>query len=257
MTHDRLCSTFGTCLFALACAALTTSHALGHNLKVCKKSDSVAPVSGSFRFLVGSYKLDISVGYCETIKAIGAGTFNVIEEAAANTVVSSIVVTGSGTALSTNLATRSVTLTVVEGGTTVVTFTNRATVQGRFTGGGSIFTSSGERVTHGFELHCSTMQRPNNLEINFGKNKFKLTDLTSIACSYDSNTGVATMTGTGTGSYNGVAGASISFTFTDAGEPGTDDVASYVITNANGTIVLDASGTLTHGNQQFHPAKES
>jgi len=36
--------------------------------------------------------------------------------------------------------------------------------QGRMTGGGSIFTDTGMRVTHGFELHCDATREPNNLE---------------------------------------------------------------------------------------------
>ncbi|HEX4771554.1 MAG TPA: hypothetical protein VH351_12020 [Bryobacteraceae bacterium] len=253
MIADRLRSTFNASLMAMACLALFMPCAYSHDLKVCKTSDPVGPVSGSFRFTVGDYTFDVGVGYCHTISAIGTGTFNVIEKATPNTIVSAIVVSGAGTAISTDTTTRSATVTVVEGGTTTVTFTNRATVNGRFTGGGSIFTSSGVRVTHGFELHCSTTQSPNNLEINFAQNSFHLTSLTSVACSYDTTTGVATITGTGTGLYNGAPGASIAFTFTDAGEPGTSDFASYVITDASGTV-LNASGDLTFGNQQFHPA---
>ena len=124
---------------------------------------------------------------------------------------------------------------------------------GRFTGGGSIFTESGERVTHGFELHCSTTETPNNFEVNFGSNRFHLENLTSVGCSLNPATGVATISGTGTGRYNGAAGATLSFTFTDAGEPGRlTDFASYLLTDAGGGVVLSASGLLDSGNQQFH-----
>src|SRR5262249_38673125 len=49
--------------------------------------------------------------------------------------------------------------------------------------------------------------------------------------------------------------ATASFTFTDAGEPGTKDTASYVITLSNGTVVLDSKGSqlLNKGNHQAHP----
>jgi hypothetical protein len=52
----------------------------------------------------------------------------------------------------------------------------------------------------------------------------------------------------GTGHCNGIA-ANIEFTFTDAGEPGTADTATYAIT---GGCTLSASGLLTFGNHQAH-----
>src|SRR5438046_295979 len=48
-----------------------------------------------------------------------------------------------------------------------------------------------------------------------------------------------TMTGTGVGRYDGVDGATIQFTFTDAGEPGTKDLAVIKIYDASGTQLLD------------------
>src|SRR3954453_19059186 len=65
-----------------------------------------------------------------------------------------------------------------------------AWLPGRMTGGGSIFTDSGVRVTHGFELHCSPesgpTREPNNLEINWDSgNHFHLNTLTSGDCSSD------------------------------------------------------------------------
>jgi hypothetical protein len=59
---------------------------------------------------------------------------------------------------------------------------------------------------------------------------------------------------TGTGLYNGTSGYTIAFTFTDAGEPGTADLADYLITGPGGTIILDTAGLLDKGNHQFHPA---
>src|SRR5882672_5886748 len=59
---------------------------------------------------------------------------------------------------------------------------------GRMTGGGSVFTTdgtevqTGDRVTHGFEIHCGaengTIPLPNNLEINWSGNRFHLDYLT-------------------------------------------------------------------------------
>jgi len=99
----------------------------------------------------------------------------------------------------------------------------------RMTGGGSIFTADGTRVTHGFELHCNKNDKPNNLEINWGtnpENNFHLDSLSFVRCSDDPNivpnppdASFDTYYARGTGHCNGIA-ANIEFTFTDAGEPG-------------------------------------
>jgi hypothetical protein len=131
---------------------------------------------------------------------------------------------------------------------------------GFMTGGGSVFTSGGVRVTHGFQLNCDSSKTPNNLQINWGKgNKFHLTSLTSALCSDDPaispeppGADFDTYVGEGTGKYNGVPGATAEWTFTDAGEPGTSDTATIVVKDASNAIVLSVSGTLTNGNHQAH-----
>ena len=143
------------------------------------------------------------------------------------------------------------------------------------TGGGSVFTTTsaigqppiGTRVTHGFELHCNPLELPNNLEINWdGGNNFKLTSLTQVTCTDDPlinqkppNAGFDTLIAQGIGKLNGQAGATITFTLVDAGEPGSNDTAYFLIKNAGGTVVLKVgapdfanSATLTKGNQQAH-----
>jgi hypothetical protein len=143
--------------------------------------------------------------------------------------------------------------------------------QGRMTGGGSFFCSElatgSQRVTHGFELHCKTDEQPspaepNNLEINFsGGDNFHLTTLTKALCTNDPNiepqpptAPFDTFEGAGTGTFNGQP-ASITFTFTDGGEPGTKDTALVVITLAGATTpVLNCAtaSPLTFGNHQAH-----
>jgi hypothetical protein len=131
---------------------------------------------------------------------------------------------------------------------------------GRMTGGGSVFTADGTRVTHGFEIHCDVNDVPNTLEINWDKgNNFHLETLTSAFCFTDPkiNSGhpaapFNTYIGTGTGLLNGVAGATASWTFTDAGEPGSNDSATIVIKDASNAVVLTVSGNLDKGNQQAH-----
>ncbi|HEY3123571.1 MAG TPA: hypothetical protein VGK70_05870 [Thermoanaerobaculia bacterium] len=131
---------------------------------------------------------------------------------------------------------------------------------GRMTGGGSIFRKGGGRMTHGFELHCNSAELPNNLEINWDKgNNFHLETLTSAVCSDDPNINphppsapFDTYVGTGTGTCNGVSGATITFTLTDAGEPGKNDTATFNITGCPGGLTLSVSGNLKFGNQQAH-----
>jgi slime mold repeat-containing protein len=131
---------------------------------------------------------------------------------------------------------------------------------GRMTGGGSIFTKAGGRVTHGFELHCDPEVGPNNLEINWGGgNHFHLEVLDTAVCTDDPaiaprppSADFDTYNGTGTGSCNGVEGASITFVLTDAGEPGKKDFASFEITGCPGGLTLSVDGNLNKGNQQAH-----
>lgn len=130
---------------------------------------------------------------------------------------------------------------------------------GRMTGGGSVFTTAKNRVTHGFELHCDVAVQPNNLEVNWDGNSFHMETLTSAVCTDDPaiqpqqpKTSFDTYTGGGTGRLNGVSGATATWVFTDAGEPGKNDRASIVIKNNLGVTVLTVSGNLDKGNQQAH-----
>lgn len=130
------------------------------------------------------------------------------------------------------------------------------------TGGGSIFDTieveyTG-RTTHGMVLHCDT-RNPNKLEINWEGNRFHMTSLDSAMC--PDTAGISpnppdaqfdTFIGMGTGRLNGDPGATISFIFTDAGEPGTGDTAEIYINDPYGNPVLSISGPLTFGNHQAH-----
>ena len=145
---------------------------------------------------------------------------------------------------------------------------------GRMTGGGSILcTIDGviQRVTHGFELHCGTGTNPegsnppgpNNLEINFdGGNNFHLDALTVANCSDDPtlvqsppSAPIDTMTGIGTGTLNKVP-AAISFTLTDAGEPGTADTMQFtIVTLSQPSVTVSCPvAALQFGNHQAHRA---
>jgi len=131
---------------------------------------------------------------------------------------------------------------------------------GRMTGGGSVFTTAGVRVTHGFELKCDPAATPQNLEINWGKgNKFKLDSVTTALCTDDPavdqghpSATFDTYKGTGTGKLNGVGGYTAEWTFVDAGEPGKNDKAKIVIKDATNAVILTVDGVLNQGNQQAH-----
>jgi hypothetical protein len=180
------------------------------------------------------------------------------------------------------------TVTVTAGQNTAISapFINELTpiANCRWTGGGSIFTGAndfalsttggslpaGTRITHGFELHCD-LSAPNNLEINWGGGQdFHLTTLTNAVCFHDPSIGgpappaadCNTIIAAGVGKFNGVDGYNIEFTFTDQGEPGTSDTASYLIwkDGAGGEpgvydpgidtlVLMVGSKYLTYGNQ--------
>ena len=158
--------------------------------------------------------------------------------------------------------TASVVVAASEGETLLANNVSTATITvscgKRMTGGGSIFTADGTRVTHGFELHCNKNDNPNRLEINWGKdpeNNFHLESMTFVRCTDDPTivpnppaASFDTLFARGTGRCNGLP-ATIEWTFTDAGEPGTADTATYSI---SGACTLNASGVLTFGNHQAH-----
>lgn len=133
---------------------------------------------------------------------------------------------------------------------------------GRLTGGGTILTASNVRVSHGFTLQCSITDGPNSLEVNWGKRRFHLERLDAAYCgdrpdisAGQPNAGFDVYSGRGTGRLDGVAGATATWVFTDAGEPGTKDRGTLVIRDAGGNVVLRVDGPLLNGgNHQAHQA---
>jgi len=137
-----------------------------------------------------------------------------------------------------------------------------ATGLGRFTGGGFQVRVGAARVTRGLTVHCDLLLS-NNLEVNWGKKKFHMTEhLATVECSDDpaiDQTPPAapldTLIGVGTGRYNNVDGYTILFTLVDAGEPGSSDQAAfYIYETANpGNVVLNIPlQNLDGGNLQAH-----
>jgi len=126
----------------------------------------------------------------------------------------------------------------------------------RMAGGGSL-TDHDLFVTHGFELHCDPENPPNTLDIEWEGNLFHMEALASARCTDDPaiqpdgpSAAFNTCHGEGSGRFNGQAGATATWTFTDAGASGVEDRAAMTVKDASGAIVLQVSGTLTYGNHE-------
>lgn len=149
-------------------------------------------------------------------------------------------------------------------------------IEGRMTGGGSVFDANGlvvttsggtdHRVTHGFELYCPETAGPNNLQVNWDGNSCHLETLVDAQCvnapgiEEPPGAGFDTYIGSGFCRFNaagvqgpGVSGYCIDWTFVDHGEPGTEDTAEILIREPGcGAEVLSVSGNLNKGNHQAH-----
>lgn len=129
-------------------------------------------------------------------------------------------------------------------------------LEGRMTGGGSIFTN-GERITHGFQLRCDATA-PQNLQMNWKGHRFHLTSVQSVSCTDDPDIDPGkpdadfdTITVVGTGRCNNIDGATIIVGLQDAGEPGVLDYGEARIWGCpGGDFVM--YGLLDHGNHQAH-----
>ena len=131
------------------------------------------------------------------------------------------------------------------------------------TGGGAAKAAKAKTLSHGFTLPCEALVpgQVARLQVNWGQSRFHLTELDSASCSDDPAisegkpaAGFDTQTGSGSGRYNGVDGATATWTIKDAGEPGRKDTIAITITDAGGNVVLSTSAVLTTGNHQAHPA---
>jgi hypothetical protein len=135
-------------------------------------------------------------------------------------------------------------------------------VPGRMTGGGSVFTVDGIRVTRGFEIHCD-LREPNNIEVNWPGHRFHMTELTSAVCTdtpvdqLPRSAPFDTFQGEGVGRLNNDEGARIEFVFVDAGEPGREDTALIRVYDPSDNLVLEVSGFLNRGNIQAHKDNKS
>lgn len=133
---------------------------------------------------------------------------------------------------------------------------------GRFTGGGHQIRVGEARVTRGLTIHCDRLLS-NNLEVNWGGNRFHMTEhVETVECSdspdivqFPPAAPLDTLIGVGTGRYNGVSGYTIEFTLVDYGEPGSSDRMRIVIyrTANPAEVVLNVPlQALSGGNLQAH-----
>ena len=159
--------------------------------------------------------------------------------------------------------------------------------EGSMSGGGSIFTGEddlwvppGTHLTNSFDLHCDSFKQPNNLQVdvhlpNGASGRFHLDELQFAWCWDDPDINPKPPTapfdsyyGQGIGRYNGEPGYCADWTFTDAGEPGTNDrVRSMRIWKPRVTgncsleesflfsIYLEPGHALTFGNHQARKEK--
>jgi hypothetical protein len=135
--------------------------------------------------------------------------------------------------------------------------------KGRMTGHGQVFNYAGfAKVQWEFRNSICQANKFPDLKVEFGGNKFILKSynapglvcLDTPADEGQPKAGFDTITASGTGTLNGAGGAGIRFRFTDAGEPGTSDTASFTITKPNGdiAIVVDNVAIQDGGNHQAH-----
>jgi hypothetical protein len=138
--------------------------------------------------------------------------------------------------------------------------------EGRMTGHGhefNVVTPQGtfSKVQWEFRNSVCNSDRFPDLKVEFGGNKFVLTSYSTPLTCFTLNpptstegkpvAGFDSIRAQGTGTLNGVAGAGITFRFTDAGEPGRSDTAEFTITAPNGSIAY-SGGALDGGNHQAH-----
>lgn len=155
------------------------------------------------------------------------------------------------------------------------------TCPGRMNGGGQFHDSNGLTASHGFELRCGepgVVTNPDRLQVNGEVNgdtfAFHLKVTSVVECSDNPayspgnpQVVIDTLHVVGTGTVTGPGGElsgtyTIDATFTDQGEPGTEDRLAIRITAPDDTVFFQSAGypaltTLLTGNQQSVPNKHT
>lgn len=142
---------------------------------------------------------------------------------------------------------------------------------GWMTGGGKLELEGEARgVTYGLGTINCDGSGPTTIEVNWGgpdgmANQFHATALMSVTCTDQPGVDPEqpfscfdTITGTASGTLDGEAGATLEFTFVDAGEPGiNNDTADILIRDKDGNVVLDVDGVIIGGNLQAHSSNDA
>ncbi len=139
--------------------------------------------------------------------------------------------------------------------TPVTAFTIGACIAGGINGNASVPNASMQ-----VNLACDVAAVPQSLTVNWPGNSFTLGTVNAATCSNDPLISPApppsvydTLVGSGSGKWNGFPGATATWKFQDAGEPGVNkDPVQLVIKNSFGITVLTVNGKLTGGNLQAH-----
>lgn len=189
----------------------------------------------------------------------GASGFGFAVDGVADTEITSVTVTS--TPASIGFAIAEFSIDCVE-----LTPPSTPGAPGRLTGGGRV-SSGSDTASYGFNLRCDSEDKRQNMNLKWPDgNHFKShgshgDTVVSMACTDDPLieeapplAGFDTMSVVLSGEYNGVEGATASFVFKDAGEPGNGiDSVSIVVEDAGGDTVLDIPLTLIDGgNIQAH-----
>jgi hypothetical protein len=131
---------------------------------------------------------------------------------------------------------------------------------GKMTGGGALIVQAdGRHVTHGMQIDCNLQSKQSaNLQVNWPGNAFHLEEVTAVFCAtvpgvspMPPRAGFNLQSGSGIGRLNG-SPASIKWSVTDAGEPGSSDTAEVTIRDVADAVVLSVTGKLDTGNHQAH-----
>ncbi len=132
--------------------------------------------------------------------------------------------------------------------------------QGRMTGAGTIDSAYG-RSHHQFRNSVCNANRFPDLKVQWEGNRFDLKRYSSPLTCIDTpanegnpKAGFDTIVGQGTGVLNGASGATATFKFTDAGEPGRNDTATITISDRDGNVVFQLTNAkiAEGGNHQAH-----
>lgn len=132
---------------------------------------------------------------------------------------------------------------------------------GRMTGHGQNNVAGIGKVQWEFRNSVCNANRFPDLKVEFGGHRFILKSYSSPLRCVDTAAseghpvaGFDTIIGQGSGTLDGVAGATATFSFTDSGEPGRNDTATFTIMDPTGKVAISVTDLKagTGGNHQAH-----